>query len=187
MGRKQYGVMTVMLALLASFVGGMVSSLFHIGQPVYAEKTSKPRKVVTAEEFRIVDAEGKVRCEITPNALTFFDDNGDMRTVLEISGLTVFARNENGLLSSSVVLGSGIRGGGEPFLALHRKAGKGSVALFFRNEEEPSLALRDKNGNTRAILGTKKLKSEQKREILKHPPFSLVLFDEKGEVVWSAP
>jgi hypothetical protein len=187
MGRKQYGVMTVMLALLASFVGGMVSSLFHIGQPVFAEKTSKPQKVVEAKEFRVVDEEGKVRCEMNLSGLTFFDDNGDTRTVLEISGLTVFARNEIGLLSSSVVLGSGIRGGGEPFLALHQKGGKASVVLFFRNQEEPSFALRDKNGNTRAILGTKKLKSEQEKEILKHPLFSLVLFDEKGEVVWSAP
>ena len=187
MGRKQYSVMTVMLALLASFVGGVVSNLFHIGQPVFAEKTSKPQKFIAAEEFRVVDEEGKIRCEINFSGLTFFDDNGDVRTVLEISGLTVFAKNENGLLTSSVVLGSGIRGGGEPFLALHRKGGKASAALFFRNNEEPSLALRDKNGNTRALLGSKKLKSEQEREILKHPPFSLVLFDEKGEVAWSAP
>ena len=55
---KQYSL-TVLLALVAGLVGGVVSSQFYIGQPVFAQKTEQPGKVIIAEEFRLVDKNGK--------------------------------------------------------------------------------------------------------------------------------
>ena len=60
MNKKQYSLMLV-LALVAGLVGGVVSSQFLMGQPAFAEKKAKPQKAIEAEEFRLVDKNGKTR------------------------------------------------------------------------------------------------------------------------------
>jgi hypothetical protein len=60
MSKKQYSLMIV-LALVAGLVGGVVSSQFLMGQPAFAEKKAKPQKVIEAQEFRLVDKDGKTR------------------------------------------------------------------------------------------------------------------------------
>ena len=52
---------------------------------------------------------------------------------------------------------------------------------------EPSLELSDRNGKTRAALGQTDLKVIRTGSTEKRPPASLVLFDEKGTVIWEAP
>lgn len=42
----------------------MVSSYLLIGQPAFAEKQTKPPKVIEAEEFRLVDRFGTRRAEL---------------------------------------------------------------------------------------------------------------------------
>lgn len=62
MTKKQNSLMLV-LALVAGLVGGVVSSWFLMGQPVYAEKEAQ--KVIEAEEFRLVDRQGKIHAELS--------------------------------------------------------------------------------------------------------------------------
>jgi len=60
MNKKEYSLMLV-LALVAGLVGGVVSSQFFVGQPAFAEKDAKTEKVIEAEEFRLVDKDGRTR------------------------------------------------------------------------------------------------------------------------------
>ncbi len=57
--KKQYSL-TVLLALVASLVGGIASTHFLMGQPVFAEKKEQPKKVIIAQEFRLVDKDGNI-------------------------------------------------------------------------------------------------------------------------------
>ena len=59
MNKKQFGLLLV-LSLLAGLVGGILTSQFFLGTPVFAQKKVGPHNVVTAEEFRLVDKEGKI-------------------------------------------------------------------------------------------------------------------------------
>lgn len=58
MKNKQYPIIIV-LALISGFIGSALSSYFFMGNPAFADKKSKPAKVIEAEEFRVVDKNGK--------------------------------------------------------------------------------------------------------------------------------
>lgn len=70
MNRKQYSFMLV-LALVAGLVGGVISSRYFEGQPVAAAPQKvvvgepTPKKVIEAEEFRVVNKEKKVLATLT--------------------------------------------------------------------------------------------------------------------------
>ena len=57
MKKKQYSLV-LMLALVAGLLGGMVSTQSLVNKPAFAER-AKPQKVIVAEEFRVVDRQGK--------------------------------------------------------------------------------------------------------------------------------
>src|SRR5262245_32741615 len=54
MSNKQYGIVLV-VAVVAGLMGGVVSSWFLMGTPVFAQKAPQPLKVVRAEMFELVD------------------------------------------------------------------------------------------------------------------------------------
>jgi len=88
MGRKQYSLI-VLLALLAGFIGGVISSQIFVGRPLFTQKEAKPQKVVVAEKFRLVDQTGMVRAALgitreDQPGLGLLDKNGIPRIVLGI-------------------------------------------------------------------------------------------------------
>ena len=60
MSKRQYVLMLV-VALIAGLMGGVVSSQYLVGQTAFARKKEPPRKVIEAQEFRLVDKDGKTR------------------------------------------------------------------------------------------------------------------------------
>lgn len=62
MNKKQYGLL-LMVAVVAGLVGGVVSSWFLMGSPVFAQKAPEHEKVLQAERFEVVDQAGKGRAE----------------------------------------------------------------------------------------------------------------------------
>ncbi len=55
--KKTIDVRLVVVAVLAGFLGGVLS---YIGLPEHALAQAEPARQVTAQEFRVVDSEGKV-------------------------------------------------------------------------------------------------------------------------------
>jgi len=81
MNKKQWRSM-LLLAMLAGFVGGMVVSWLFANQPVFAEKRFEPAKVIEAQEFRLMDRDGKTVARLTVR---------DGRVLAEIPELTKWA------------------------------------------------------------------------------------------------
>jgi hypothetical protein len=61
---KPYFLMLV-LAILAGFVGGTLASRGFMAAPVFAQKEVNPPGVIEAEEFRLVDKDGKTAARLT--------------------------------------------------------------------------------------------------------------------------
>jgi hypothetical protein len=53
-------VLIIFLASLAGFIGGLISHHVFETRPAFAVKETQHRKVVMAEEFRVVDKDGKI-------------------------------------------------------------------------------------------------------------------------------
>lgn len=88
MSRKQYSLI-VLLALVAGFVGGVISSQIFVSRPIFPQKEPKPQKVVVAKKFRLVDERGVVRAALGLTAkgqpgLGLLDKKGIPRVVLGI-------------------------------------------------------------------------------------------------------
>jgi hypothetical protein len=100
MNKKQYS-MTVALALIAGLVGGVVSSQFFVGQPVWAEKKSSHEEVLRAERLELVDKDGTLRgifgiIGYDPS-LMLVDKDGCFRCVLTTApdGASLFLRGKD--------------------------------------------------------------------------------------------
>ena len=64
---------------------------------------------------------------------------------------------------------------------------KPRVLLGLSDDDAPFLALRDKDGQTRAVLGRTGLESIKTGAVDQRAESSLVLFDREGKVLWQAP
>ena len=55
----------IVLAIIVGFMGGVVTNRVATFQPVFAQESVKPTKVIEAEEFRLVDRDGNTRARLT--------------------------------------------------------------------------------------------------------------------------
>ena len=72
-------------------------------------------------------------------------------------------------------------------LGLGFTKGKTKLEIDIQKDAGPSLSLTDSLGMVRAVLGPTELKHTDTGSTEIRAPSSLVLFDEDGNVVWSAP
>jgi hypothetical protein len=193
MKRGQH-ILMVLLALVAGLIGGFVSS--HLIQPVLAEKQAKPHEVVVAEEFRLVDKDGKVigtlsKTEYTDGpVLRLFQ--AKMVTMFSPHGLHLHTRTEDGKLNLDgfyTATDFRVKSGGDAISyfdgALRIDGEKGNIDLLV-GENGPAIDLTEE-GRVRATLGGKRLKTKKSGTLITRSPASLVLFDKKGNVIWSTP
>lgn len=124
---------------------------------LFRDKTSKPRVILRHRE----DA-----------TAFFFADKGDRpRALLSLEADDSLSLNlyDHGVLN------------------FWDKAGKNRLVLGVSGDGSPALRLIDKAGVVRADLGSTSLKMKRTGEVVQRPESSLVLFDDAGKVVWSAP
>ncbi|MBI4490237.1 MAG: hypothetical protein HY694_14230 [Deltaproteobacteria bacterium] len=81
----------------------------------------------------------------------------------------------------------GMASDGEPILAFDDRNRQIRVALSLLPSGTPSLQLNDKDGKTRAVLGSTTLTGTQTGQVRIQPESSLTLFDKDGKVIWKAP
>jgi len=197
MKSKQSGLFLV-LAIVAGFAGGFISNQIVANKSAFAENEQKSRKVIVAEEFRLVDENG------IPRAKLGFD------STFQKTELLLSSPKDDPLGTPLILLSIGTSGG---FLRIdggrsreifayravlsayegQAKMSMGRVVIPQGNIElstsdlATDIVLRDYYYNKRAVIGNMELMSEKTWIEQKNPLFSVVLLNEKGDVLWSAP
>jgi hypothetical protein len=191
MNKKQSGLL-LMVSLLAGLLGGIFTNQFLVGTPVCAQKKVRPQNVVIAEEFRLVDKEGKILSTWGMYAggpgIVLFNKNGQFRAVFSLTSpeegpVLTFADNKG---NHRAIVGLGTER--QPYVTLRDQAGKERISLSLDDEGDPYLALYDQAENERAILGTMDLtKLKRTGSIEKRAVSSLILLDKDGQITWKTP
>jgi hypothetical protein len=180
MGKRSYVVMLI-LALVAGVIGGAVSSKI-LWRKAQTPVDSGLKKVIVANEIHLVDQNGKARWVLA------FSKNGEPSvTFVNKDGWAPMAMgvNRNGFPFFNMVL-SPQKGGG-PSLTLMDGRMKNRAVLGLWEDGEPYLRLLDRNGQVRVTLGSTVLRDSLTGSSVRRPCSSLVLFDEEGKIIWSAP
>jgi len=213
---KQYSL-TVLLALVAGLMGGIASTHFLMGQPVFAEKKEQPREVIIAEEFRLVDKNGKtcatlgMRRNSIPELRVLTPAYGSRTGVLIsasdfesriylVGGSTSISMDVISFPAAIISPGleeAEINVGFSPSIPSIEafKSGKqlNNASIQLKVTEAggitsgPRLTLTSKRGKPRAVLGRVELEVTATGETRERPESSLVFFDRDGKTIWSAP
>lgn len=161
--------LTVILAIVAGMIGGIISSQLFMGKAVFAENRPDDElyvKYIKTQGLSLVNEAGELRAMFglqepgdTPLLVMFSaESKSDGSTLVARSNSITFSKNQ-----------------------------KSWAELHLIQDGKPSFALFDKEGNPRAVLGTTQLKDKETGDIKTRVPSSLVLFDKRGDVLWSAP
>jgi hypothetical protein len=171
--------------VIAAFLGGAVA---NIG---WAEKPRLATNIVRAEAFILTDSDGNVRAILSSAP--------DGAVELSLRDTTGKARGRLGLAAS-----------GEPYMELHDAEGQSRLWLGEQRSAGPGLQLRDRSGgrrawlrldsndepslllfdgkqNGRAVLGSVKLGEPGTPGRAQRSASSLMLLDEAGRLIFSAP
>ncbi|MCG6983317.1 MAG: hypothetical protein LJE88_18095 [Deltaproteobacteria bacterium] len=191
MDRKIYSLI-LLFSLIGGLAGGILASHFFVTAPVLAAKTVEVQKIVAAEEFRLVDKEGRVLSALGMYAggpgIVLFSKTGQFRAVFSLTSaeeepVLTFA-DKDGIHRATIGLGAKR----QPYLALRDEAGKERISLSLNDNGDPYLALYDQEENERAVLGTLDLtKIKRTGTIEKSTISSFVLLNKNGEITWKAP
>jgi hypothetical protein len=129
----------IMLSLLSGLVGGVLATFFLVGSSVVAQPTpaDTPKtmtadipKTISAQEFRLVDTQGRVRALLafTENSQPFLQLRDEFDTYRVWMGIS----NETGV-------------------AVRDVDGKTRLLLSVDEQGEPSLVVRDRQHRTRSF------------------------------------
>jgi hypothetical protein len=164
MERKQHAF-TLTVALIAGLVGGLVSSQFLSGRPVFAEKKPPHEPVLRAELFELVDEDGNLRGSLAAqNGLVTLRLSGKRSSFLHATLSRTRAHLELGTYAHG---------------KMDMQVDKDGLQLKLYDQHQPP--------RVRAVIGDVKLADEDTGALEIRQPSSLVLFDEEGKVVWKAP
>jgi hypothetical protein len=179
---KKNSILILVLAMIAGFIGGALSNRFLLVGIGQTQEDLRPTRVVVANEFHLVDTEEKDRWvlalseEDEPN-ITFVNKNGwaPMAIGLNKHGVPFF----NMFLEPSKAKG--------PSLVMMDSQGRNRALFGLREDGEPHITFLDGNGQMRAVLGSVGFESNLTGLKETRSRSSLVLFDERGKIIRSAP
>ena len=192
MKRKQQ-LMFIVFSLLAGFIGAFISNQFFSTKSAFAEKNQKPHKEIVAEAFKLVDRNGEVQgflktsyhpktgkpypyLAFSTEKTGFLLEVGDDSVNLSLSGMHSYIQIMAGENFASLSLGQGEKS------YFH----KNDIELI-TNSGETNISLNDKRGKLRTRIGNYNLVNKKTGVKQKHPLSSMVLVDDKENVLWSAP
>ena len=212
MTRKQF-FLTLSVAIISGVLGGALSIWLLIPQSVLAQEGVP--EVIEAQEFRVVNEEGERRVTLNKEQFSFWDEDGVAFNLSSIPGkvelymsrgessvdifvndsrVNIGVEDQTGRLDmTSTAINSQDWEKGDSFaldgriLMLFNGESYEEIILGFDADKKPSLELYDSTGALRAVLGSTELKNARTGSTEIRAPSSLVLFNEEGNVVWSAP
>jgi len=119
----------IILSLVSGLAGGICSTLLFVGGAVIAQPTpAEAPRVISAQEFRLVDSEGHTRAvlDLSDDGLPYFQLKDEFNTDRVWIGIS----SETGLAVSDV-------------------DGKTRLVLSVDEQGEPTLVVRDRTGRTK--------------------------------------
>lgn len=147
----------ILMAAFAGFIGGLASNQIAQPQSAIAEKSFVNQKVVIAEEFRVVDQDGKI--------VGRFGTSGD------------FPALSSGEKNSKAAAAQ---------LRLGQETGF-QIILSAGEAEGSRIILKDAKNQTRTVIGNMQLYIPLTRITHNLQVSSIVLLDPSGRFLWSAP
>jgi hypothetical protein len=198
--RLKQNSLVIILALTAGFIGGIFSNQLFVTEPAFAEKQQIQQKVVIAEEFRVVDKFGNIigSFGIPPHLrdIVAVESSSTSKQPHQIAQLSL-GNNRTIVLVADGDDGNVKIGGTESSIVLD--ATRYSAHLTFRKQTQHSfvpkirlttlkgthISLQDDEGNERVLIGNRELAAAKPGVKNKNPVSSIVLFNEKNDVVWS--
>lgn len=191
--RERWGILG--LVVVSGLMGGFISEWVRQETPAFAQKRSEPDKIVTAQEFQVIDRNGIVVASLGASSgkaqLIFYDQGNKPQAIFGLlndgsPGFSFFGKD--GVSQAELRVGSM----GHPSLKLNDVKGKKiallgahGLGLFNKNlrgrltltsDGMLNLDLLDRDSQTSSNL---MLFSSQKP--------TMVLSDQGGKVIWSAP
>ena len=177
--KTRRNLLLVVSIIFAGLIGGALSNVLFMTGTSVAQVGKQPEKLVSAQEFRLVEASGKTRATLIAGAhgsvsLDFYDVENKSRVAISLSSKG----------SPSIKLSGGAA------MELRDKNDKVRSKILMLSDGSPSVRLYDDKGNVRAILGginletpgTARIGSLEKRD-----ESSFVLVDKEGKILWSTP
>lgn len=192
--KRQQQLWFIVFSLLAGLIGGFISNQIFQTKSAFAEKKPKVQKVVVAEEFRLVNNKGEIRAVLKAQA---------GKTELRLTD----GYSSNVELATSTFLGASLwlnyKGYTEVFMAAKRAA-KVNLSDTLNNigvtANAPRMGLYYGKPNVQRItlygesflypnvrIGNMETVDKKTGVTHHHPVSSIILFNEKGDVLWSAP
>jgi hypothetical protein len=191
MKKRHYGVMIV-LSLMVGLAGTIITNQVFVAAPASAEKIAARKKVIVAEEFRLVDKEGKVVSTWGMYAggpgMVLFNKQGKFRAVFSLtspeeSPVLTFA-DKDGVHRAII----GMKAERRPYITLRDEAGRERISISLDDAGDPYMVLYDNEENERAVFGTVDLTKIKRTGSIKTSSIaSFVLFGKDGQVTWRAP
>ena len=199
---KQNGIV-IILALTAGIIGGIISKQLFVTGPAFAEKTQMQQKVVIAEEFRVVDRFGNTigSFGIPPylKDIEAMESPFNREKPHQIAQLSL-GNNSTIILTADGSDGNLKVGGTDSNIVLYATKSFAHLLTFRKQTEHnlvskiilttlkgTNLSLQDDNGNERVRIGNTAFTPQKPGVKQKYPVSSIVLFNEKNDIVWSAP
>jgi hypothetical protein len=200
MSYKQNGIV-IILALVAGLIGGIISNQLFVTGPAFAEKKQIQQKLVIAQEFRVIDKFGNTigSFGIPPHLkdIEAMESPFNREKRHQIAQLSL-GNNSTIILTADGNDGNVKVGGTDSHIVLY--ATKSFAHLTFRKQTEQNLvpkirlttlkgtniSLQDDKGDDRVLIGNTEF-TTIKPSVKHNPVSSIVLFNKKNDIIWSAP
>lgn len=116
------------------------------------------------------------------NKTAYAQEEQQYGTLVQAQELRLVDKNGNPLIALAISETTG-----EPFLVMYSKKDNKYRFMIDIDDGSPRLIMRDKEAQTRIVLGSAEVTSKLKGTIEKKPISSIVMFDKDGKLIWSAP
>ena len=155
--KNKQPLLIILLATFAGFAGGFISNQIFQTKSALAQKAPDHQKVVIAEEFRVVDKDGKILGSFgTPGYLS-----------------DIFPQKDT---SQAPV----------PQLRLGQESGF-QIILSAGADIGSRIIMKDEKNKPRTVIGNTKFYIPQTQVTHRRQVSSIVLFNQRGRFLWSAP